>query len=79
MPDKDIEETQDHSLFNSWNFKSINYLIFGIGLLTVLFGYILMATGETTSFQSVKLAPIILVIGYCVIIPTSILVKSKNS
>jgi len=37
-----------------------------------------MATGETESIQSVKLAPVILLIGYCVIIPAAILIKPKK-
>ncbi len=65
-------------LFDSWSFGKANYLIFGIGLLVIALGYVIMATGETTSFQSVKLSPIILFIGYCVIIPASILYKSKD-
>ena len=65
-------------LFHSWSFGRINYLLFGIGLIVILLGYLIMATGETESFQSVKLAPVILVIGYCVIIPVAILVKPKE-
>ena len=37
-----------------------------------------MATGETESIQSVKIAPLILIIGYCVFIPAAILVKPKD-
>ena len=71
----------DHNnktLFHSWSFGKINYQLFGIGLLVIIFGYIIMAMGDTESFQSVKLSPIILIIGYCVIIPAAILVKPKN-
>jgi len=73
----DDKKTQDTNLFHSWSFTRINYLLFGIGIFTIVLGYIIMATGETTSFQSVKLSPVILVIGYCVLIPFSILYKSK--
>ncbi|NQU67292.1 MAG: DUF3098 domain-containing protein [Candidatus Marinimicrobia bacterium] len=65
-------------MFSSWNFNHVNYLLFGIGILVIVIGYLIMITGDTTSFQSVKLAPIILVIGYCVIIPLSIWYKPKN-
>ena len=71
----------DHNnktLFHSWSFGKINYQFFGIGLLVIIFGYIIMAMGDTESFQSVKLSPVILIIGYCVIIPAAILVKPKN-
>ena len=37
-----------------------------------------MATGETESIQSIKIATLILIIGYCVLIPAAILVKPKN-
>ena len=71
-------EKNNKNLFHSWSFGKINYLIFVIGLLTIILGYLMMATGETESIQSVKIAPIILVIGYCVLIPAAILVKPKN-
>ena len=65
-------------LFNSWSFGKINYNIFAIGLLVIILGYIIMATGETESIQSIKIAPLILIVGYCILIPAAILVKPKN-
>ena len=64
-------------LFHSWSFDKKNYQIFGIGLIIIIFGYIVMATGETESTQSTKVAPLILAFGYCVVIPLSILFKKK--
>ncbi len=66
------------TLFHSWSFGKINYQLFGIGLFVIILGYIVMATGETESIQSVKIAPLILIIGYCVFIPAAILVKPKD-
>ena len=71
-------DQNNKGLFHSWSFGKINYHIFGIGLLTIIFGYIVMATGETESIQSIKIAPLILIVGYCVFIPAAILVKPKN-
>ena len=71
-------DQNNKTLFHSWSFGKINYQLFGIGLVTIIVGYIIMATGETESIQSIKIAPIILIIGYCVLIPASILVKPKN-
>ena len=69
-------KNQDNSkLFTSWDYNRKNYLFFAIGIAVVVLGYLLMAYGETTSFQSVKLAPILLIIGYCIIIPISIIYK----
>ena len=62
-------------IFHSWPFEKKNYMLFSIGLLTIIFGYILMYTGETSSFQSIVFSPILLILGYCVIIPLSIFIK----
>ena len=70
--------TDNKTLFHSWSFGKINYQLFGIGLLVIAIGYIIMATGETESYQSVKLAPLILILGYCVLIPAAILIKPKD-
>ncbi len=63
------------SIFHSWPFNKKNYMLFLIGLVTIILGYILMYTGDTSSFQSIVIAPIVLVLGYCVIIPISIMIK----
>ncbi|HDL02793.1 MAG TPA: hypothetical protein ENH25_01530 [candidate division Zixibacteria bacterium] len=55
-----------------WPFGSKNYLIFGIGLLVIVVGYISLWAG------SITLAPILLVLGYCVLIPISIIVNGKK-
>jgi len=58
-----------------WPFKKINYLIFGIGVIAIILGYILMGYGEVNSILSLKIAPFILFIGYIILIPISILYK----
>ena len=63
------------SIFHSWPFNTKNYLLFIIGLVVIIFGYTLMYTGETSSYQSIVVAPIILIVGYCIIIPLSIMIK----
>jgi hypothetical protein len=55
-----------------------NYKIFGLGLLILIIGYFFMAQGPADSFMSLTLSPIILVIGYCVVIPYAILWKAKK-
>ena len=47
-----------------WTFTNKNYILFLLGIITISFGYILMYKGDAISIQSVKVAPIILVIGY---------------
>ena len=63
---------------NVWHFTKYNYMIFGIGLLFIIIGYILMSAGETTSILSTKISPLILFLGYCVIIPVSIIMNFKK-
>ena len=63
----------------SWGFSKLNYLIFTLGLISIIFGYIVMARGEVNSFQSLTLAPIFLFLGYIILIPISLLIKSKEN
>jgi hypothetical protein len=46
-----------------------NYIVGGAGLLSVLLGFVSLAKG------SITLAPILLVLGYCVLMPVGILLK----
>ncbi|MBN2537956.1 DUF3098 domain-containing protein [candidate division WOR-3 bacterium] len=46
-----------------------NFVIMGAGLATIVAGFITLAGGSMT------LAPLLLVVGYCVLIPVSLLVK----
>lgn len=56
-------------------FEKKNYTYFLIGLVLLIIGYIFMMQGPANSFWSRTLAPIILVISYCVIFPIAILLK----
>ncbi len=44
----------------------------------IIIGYVIMALGETYSFQSLSLAPVILTIGYLVLIPSALLFRDKD-
>ena len=55
-----------------------NYLIFGLGLLVIIVGYFVMASGDTYSFRSLSVAPVILLLGYLIIIPISILYRKDE-
>ena len=67
------------SLFESWDFTTINYILFGIGLALIIVGYLVMATGEVNSFQSLTLAPIMLFIAYIIVIPAALIYREKSS
>ena len=63
---------------NAWIFTNTNYLIFLIGLLMILAGYIIMANGEVYSNQSLIISPLMLFIGYIILIPFALLYKKKE-
>ena len=65
-------------LFGKWEFGTVNYLIFLAGIINIVLAYIIMALGDTNSFQALTIAPIMLVLGYLVIIPVAILYKPRN-
>lgn len=56
-----------------------NYQLLGIGILIIILGYISLSKGPANSFWSLTLAPILLVLGYCVIIPISIIYKERKT
>ena len=64
-------------LIEGWSFNKINYIIFIIGVLFIIFGYVVMATGTVNSFQSLTLAPIMLFLGYIIFIPASLIYREK--
>jgi len=72
------ETSKKPPLIEYLTFKNINYLIFGVAILVIIIGYFIMAKGETYSFQSLTLAPIVLLIGYLVIVPIAILYRKKD-
>ncbi len=72
------KQEKDIHLFEGWAFKKINYLIFLVGLLLIASGYIVMASGEVDSFQSITIAPIMLFLGYLVAIPIALIYRSKK-
>jgi hypothetical protein len=57
----------------SFTFGRKNLYILGIGLALLVIGYILMVQPPVNGFVSLTLSPIILLIGYLVVIPYAIL------
>jgi len=53
-------------------FGKINYLLMGLALVFIIVGYITLGSG------SITIAPILLVLGYCVLFPAGIIFPSKK-
>lgn len=52
-----------------------NYMIVGAGVLLIIGGYLSMMEGSVEGFWTLTLAPILLVLGYCVVVPLGILYR----
>ena len=63
-------KAQEADLGLSWG--PLNSLLMGVGILVLAAGYVAMAKG------SITLAPLLLVVGYCGLIPASLLLRGRN-
>ncbi len=54
-----------------------NFLILGVGLLFIILGYIALSGNTVEGFRQLTLAPTLLLLGYCVIIPIGIMYRKK--
>lgn len=82
-----VRKTRANDIFKFPLTKS-NFILLAAGLLVIVVGYLLLASGITeepavldgkwNNFFAVTLAPIVLVIGYCVLIPLGIMKVFKK-
>lgn len=67
----------DQPASQKFPFTRKNWAIFALGLATIVLGYIFLSIPPAEGFLSLTLAPILLVLGYCVLIPMAILVRDR--
>ncbi len=68
-----VKKTSDMSQTEfRWPFGRRNYIFFAIALLVILAGYILLREG------SITMAPLLLVLGYCVLVPVALIIKDPS-
>jgi hypothetical protein len=60
-------------------FNKSNYQILGGGILCIILGYIALAQEPWDGTMPLVVAPILLVLGYCVMIPIGILFRKRAS
>ena len=65
------------SPFNIY-WRKNNYLLLLAGIVVIIAGYLFMSMGSWDSTPSLYISPILLVIGYLIIIPVSILFRNKE-
>ncbi len=71
-PTKKTAPTADDGAL-TWPFGTRNYIAFAVALAVIALGFILLAQG------SITWAPILLVLGYCILIPLAILIRDKKA
>jgi uncharacterized membrane protein len=65
------------SPFNMY-WEKTNYLLFGLGMLLIILGFYFMGQGEWNSSSSLVISPILLFLGFVVVMPASILYRKKS-
>lgn len=59
-------------------FQRENYIIMGVGIAVIIAGYLAMLEGSVEGFLPLVVSPILLVLGYCIIIPVGILYRKSH-
>jgi len=55
-----------------FNWGLVNSLLLGLGVAVLIAGYVALSKG------SITLAPVLLVLGYCGLIPASLLIRKRS-
>ncbi len=56
-----------------------NYVLGAIALVVIVIGYVCLAQPPANGFLTLTVAPILLVVGYCVMMPLAILWRGKRT
>jgi hypothetical protein len=59
--------------------EPMNYKIILAGVLVIVLGYFALGTSPWDGFMALTVAPILLVTGYCVVIPFGIIYRKKKT
>ncbi|MDP2363388.1 MAG: hypothetical protein Q8M94_06415 [Ignavibacteria bacterium] len=59
--------------------EKTNYLLFGLGMFLIILGFYFMGQGEWDSSSSLVISPILLFLGFVVVMPASILYRKRNA
>ena len=80
MSDKKVKRKSGRKLKEvGVSFTKLNYQLFGFASLIILVGYWALAQLPVDGFLTLTFAPILLVVGYCVLIPLAIISGNKNT
>ena len=60
-------------------FTRKNWFLAIAGLAVIVVGYVFLRIPPAEGFLSLTLAPVLLVVGYCVLIPMAILIRDRSA
>lgn len=60
-------------------FDKTNYRILGAAIVTIVLGYVALSQPPWDGFWPLDVAPILLVLGYCVLVPLGLLYHRKEA
>ena len=77
---KNVKTSYSKSLPSPFNiyWERTNYLLFGLGMLLIIFGFYFMSLGEWDSSSSLLISPVLLFLGFVIVMPASILYRKKG-
>jgi hypothetical protein len=61
---------EDHLPLETMNFK-----IMGAGIVLIILGYLALSTDSVEGFLPLSVAPVLLVLGYCLVLPIGIMYR----
>ena len=73
---KSEQRKKSKSVAESLPFTKVNYWILFTGLALIVLGYVALGQEPWDGFLPLVVAPVLLVLGYCVLIPIGILFRS---
>ena len=73
-------KTSSKSLPSPFNmyWERTNYILFGLGALLIILGFYFMGQGAWDSSSSLVISPILLFLGFVVVMPVSILYRKRS-
>ena len=59
--------------------EAVNYKILVAGVVVVILGYVALGMEPWDGFMALTVAPVLLLVGYCIIIPVGIIYRKKKA
>ena len=71
MAVKSKKNTNGQTEESKWPYGTKNYIFFAMAIIVIIIGFVTLGQG------SITLAPLLLVVGYCILLPIALIIKGK--